>query len=261
MITSDDVRFDDGSCPASARSPNGFVCGVVEGFYGRPWTFEQRKHLFSRLNRLGLNTYVYAPKDDLKHRPQWRIPYNNEETDILKSLIESAKANKITFVYSLSPGIDIVYSKIEDVICVKSKFDQISVANEVYEYLGRPLFLFCPTEYCESRAVPSLADSEYLLQLGKELNENIRVLWTGRPVALKNEISGLLMNPNCKYELNFVPLRTFADWNASTQDAPFNGQYVCHFKGIFCPACFYGPSSSYSIVCNIFTCFAVNSLD
>ncbi|KAE9418067.1 hypothetical protein Angca_005184 [Angiostrongylus cantonensis] len=304
MITSDDVRFDDGSCPASARSPNGFVCGVVEGFYGRPWTFEQRKHLFSRLNRLGLNTYVYAPKDDLKHRPQWRIPYNNEETDILKSLIESAKANKITFVYSLSPGIDIVYSKIEDVICVKSKFDQvrmlgcesfallfddiecemnevdrqcfksfvaaqISVANEVYEYLGRPLFLFCPTEYCESRAVPSLADSEYLLQLGKELNENIRVLWTGprvisrhitidhvrsvarviarkpliwdnlhandydqkrvfmgdfsgRPVALKNEISGLLMNPNCKYELNFVPLRTFADWNASTQDAPFN---------------------------------------
>ena len=25
-----------------------FMCGVVEGFYGRPWTAEQRKELFRR---------------------------------------------------------------------------------------------------------------------------------------------------------------------------------------------------------------------
>ncbi|KAL6733160.1 hypothetical protein Aduo_003835 [Ancylostoma duodenale] len=110
-------------------SPKGtrpeFICGVVEGFYGRPWTLEQRKHLFARLNHLNLNTYVYAPKDDLKHRPQWRIPYNEEEAEILKSLIESAKRNNINFVYSLSPGIDIVYSKTEERICIKSKLDQV----------------------------------------------------------------------------------------------------------------------------------------
>ncbi|PIO64836.1 hyaluronoglucosaminidase, partial [Teladorsagia circumcincta] len=96
----------------------------MTGFYGRPWTFDQRKHLFARLNRLGLNTYVYAPKDDLKHRPQWRVPYNSEEADILRSLIESARANNIKFVYSLSPGIDIAYSKTEEIICIKSKLDQ-----------------------------------------------------------------------------------------------------------------------------------------
>ncbi|ETN71873.1 hypothetical protein NECAME_19145, partial [Necator americanus] len=44
---------------------------------------------------------------------------------ILQSLIESAKANNITFVYSLSPGIDIVYSKVEERICIKSKLDQL----------------------------------------------------------------------------------------------------------------------------------------
>lgn len=26
-----------------------FLCGVVEGFYGRPWTTEQRKDLFSKM--------------------------------------------------------------------------------------------------------------------------------------------------------------------------------------------------------------------
>ncbi|KAK6733354.1 hypothetical protein RB195_017227 [Necator americanus] len=287
--------------PKNRRSE--FICGVVEGFYGRPWTLEQRKHLFARLNHLGLNTYVYAPKDDLKHRPQWRIPYNNEEAEILQSLIESAKANNITFVYSLSPGIDIVYSKVEERICIKSKLDQVrmlgcesfallfddiecemnetdrqnfrsfvaaqvAVTNEVYEYLGCPQFFFCPTEYCESRAVPCLEESDYLLTLGKDLVKDVHILWTGprvisrhitveharnvakvigrkpliwdnlhandydqkrvfmgdfsgRPVALKKEVAGLLMNPSCKYELNFIPLRTYADWNASEEDAPF----------------------------------------
>ncbi|WKX93051.1 hypothetical protein Q1695_010799 [Nippostrongylus brasiliensis] len=300
---------DIDNCLQNNRNSDGndghaeFISGVVEGFYGRPWTYEQRKHLFGRLNRLGLNTYVYAPKDDLKHRPQWRIPYNEEEAEILRGLIDSAKANNITFVYSLSPGIDIGYSKMEEIICIKSKLDQVrrlgctsfallfddiecemseadrlcfnsfvsaqvAVANDVYEYLGHPQFFFCPTEYCESRAVPSLEHSEYLTTLGKDLHRDVHILWTGsrvisryitvaharsvakvlrrkpliwdnlhandydqkrvfmgdfsgRPVALKTEIAGLLMNPSCKYELNFVPLHTFADWNASEEDAPF----------------------------------------
>jgi protein O-GlcNAcase/histone acetyltransferase len=33
-----------------------FLCGVVEGFYGRPWTNEQRKNLFERMKIMGLNT-------------------------------------------------------------------------------------------------------------------------------------------------------------------------------------------------------------
>ena len=31
------------------------------------------------MNRMELNTYLYAPKDDYKHRLQWRQPYNEEE--------------------------------------------------------------------------------------------------------------------------------------------------------------------------------------
>ncbi|KAK6051062.1 hypothetical protein COOONC_11433, partial [Cooperia oncophora] len=56
--------------------------------------------------------------------------------------------------------------------------------------------------------------------------------FSGRPVALKKETAGILMNPSCKYELNFVPLLTFADWNASNDDCLLigpknNGEEKC----------------------------------
>lgn len=40
---------------------------------------EQRKDLFALMNRTGLNTYMYAPKDDCKHRAFWRDLYSVEE--------------------------------------------------------------------------------------------------------------------------------------------------------------------------------------
>lgn len=33
-----------------------------------------------RIKKLGMNTYLYAPKDDLKHRALWRDLYSPEET-------------------------------------------------------------------------------------------------------------------------------------------------------------------------------------
>ncbi|MGW2222295.1 beta-N-acetylglucosaminidase domain-containing protein [Nonomuraea sp. NPDC001684] len=45
------------------------VRGVIEGFYGRPWSHEQRLDLLGFLGARGMNTYVHAPKAD---RPSWR---------------------------------------------------------------------------------------------------------------------------------------------------------------------------------------------
>ncbi|EJW88664.1 hyaluronidase [Wuchereria bancrofti] len=278
-----------------------FLCGIVEGFYGRPWTADQRKDLFARMKHLGMNTYIYAPKDDLKHRADWRQLYNSDEVELLQSLIQTAKMENVTFVYALSPGIDIIYSsekeikalhdKSEQVRCLgcdafallfddidmalndadKKQFSsivmaQLTVANALYEFLKCPHFFFCPTEYCESRANPSLEESDYLLTLGKKLVADIHILWTGprvvsreitidhirrvaavlqrkpvvwdnlhandydpkrvflgpfagRSVRLKEEIAGILLNPNCRYEANFLPFYTLAEWNSCHADA------------------------------------------
>ena len=40
--TSEDKKLDN-------LQDSSFLCGVVEGFYGRPWTTEQRKDLFTKL--------------------------------------------------------------------------------------------------------------------------------------------------------------------------------------------------------------------
>ena len=53
-----------------------FLSGVIEGFYGKPWTRAERFELFDWMAAWGLNTYVYAPKDDLHHRALWREPYS-----------------------------------------------------------------------------------------------------------------------------------------------------------------------------------------
>ncbi len=61
----------------SRTAPSPFaVRGVIEGFYGNPWTHEQRLELIRFIAARGMNTFVYAPKDDPLVRRDWRAPYD-----------------------------------------------------------------------------------------------------------------------------------------------------------------------------------------
>lgn len=81
--------------------------GVIEGFYGKAWTHDFRLDLFRFMGRYKLNTYIYAPKDDPKHRAQWRELYTGGELQRMKELIDCATENNVRFVYAISPGLDI----------------------------------------------------------------------------------------------------------------------------------------------------------
>ena len=61
--------------------------GVVEGFYGKPWTQEQRVDMMAFCEAHGLNAYIYAPKDDPYHREKWREPYPESQRKKLAKLI------------------------------------------------------------------------------------------------------------------------------------------------------------------------------
>ncbi len=123
------------------------MCGVVEGFYSRPWSHEQRLDLYSKMREYGLNAYVYAPKDDHKHRALWRKPYDSEEKvresngcnviicktlflffryqSELKALIKACKEKGVNFFYGISPGLDMSYSSAEDIRDLKNKLDEV----------------------------------------------------------------------------------------------------------------------------------------
>jgi len=195
-----------------------FLTGVIEGFYNRPWKVEQRLDLFHKLSKYRLNSYLYAPKDDAKHRSQWRQLYTEEECKALKVLIDCCKENGVQFFYGISPGLDIRYSDEEEMDKLHEKTKQIqdlgcegfailwddiepnlsaqdaktfasfshahcTISNRLYNLLDKPKFLFCPIEYCSSRAVPNVKESEYLTTLGKQLDGNILVFWTGSKVV------------------------------------------------------------------------------
>lgn len=80
------------------------IRGVVEGFYGRPWSWADRERLVPFLRRHGFNTYAYAPKDDPLHRNRWREPYLPEDWRRFARLARRCRAAGIDFVFGVSPS-------------------------------------------------------------------------------------------------------------------------------------------------------------
>ena len=81
--------------------------GIVEGFYGTPWTFEDRADLIKFSGKNKLNAYIYAPKDDPYHRDKWRLPYPEDKIEELKNLVKLSIENKVRFIFAVSPGLDL----------------------------------------------------------------------------------------------------------------------------------------------------------
>lgn len=84
--------------------------GIVEGFFGPLWSMSHRKALFEFGTARGMNTYLYAPKDDPYHRARWRQPYPPKQWQDLLQLIRHAQKRRIDFVYGFHPGKGLCFS-------------------------------------------------------------------------------------------------------------------------------------------------------
>lgn len=74
---------------------------------------------------MGMNAYLYAPKDDVKHRLSWREPYTEKEAENMRSLIAAATDHNICFIFAISPGSDVVYSDDADAKALQSRLEQV----------------------------------------------------------------------------------------------------------------------------------------
>lgn len=204
-----------------------YLAGVVEGFYGQTWTQAQRLTLFQQMAEWGLNTYFYAPKDDLKHRAIWREEYDDTQLSGLAELIAACEQHGLRFIYGLSPGLDIRFSDPAELDAIKNRLSQLirsgarhfallfddlpgkmteedlqafdsvaaaqcSVTNEIFNWLRDQFsdgrLLFCPTPYCDRMDRWNLGGDDYLDQIGQHLVPGIDCLWTG-PEIISQEIS------------------------------------------------------------------------
>lgn len=181
--------------------------GVVEGFYGTPWSYNDRVRQLEFYGRNKLNTYIYGPKDDPYHSsPNWRKPYPEKEAENIQKLVETSHAHQVDFVWAIHPGLDIRWNdedrqhliqKFEKMyeLGVRSFavfFDDISGEGtnpekqaELLNYIDNEFIqrkndvtplVMCPTEYNKSW---SNVEKGYLPTLGDRLNPSIHIMWTG----------------------------------------------------------------------------------
>ncbi len=109
--------------------------GFIEGYYGNPWSNDDRADLMTFGGDYKLNQYIYAPKDDPKHNKQWRSMYTDEELEGIARLAEAGNQSKCYYVYALHPfmangfrfNTDANYN--EDLNVIKTKFEQLMNAG------------------------------------------------------------------------------------------------------------------------------------
>src|SRR5262245_35865879 len=183
------------------------VRGVVEGFYGEPWSHDARLDVLAFLGDVGMNAYAYAPKDDAKHRAQWRVPYDANEMRRFEELAARAGDAGVRFGFAVSPGLDITYESEADRGVLLAKLRALAALGITWFLLllddiplspglaprqadlaafvldavrasdPDALLTLCPTEYVGTQSSP------YLDGLAAALRADIDVMWTGPTVC------------------------------------------------------------------------------
>ncbi|MFJ2741963.1 beta-N-acetylglucosaminidase domain-containing protein [Streptomyces sp. NPDC087440] len=103
--------------------PGTAVRGMTEGFYGRPWTTEQRLAQIDFMGRTKQNRYLYAPGDDPYRQALWRDPYPAAERTSFRVLAEHARRNHVTLGWAVAPGQAMCMSDDRDVRALVRKVD------------------------------------------------------------------------------------------------------------------------------------------
>jgi hyaluronoglucosaminidase len=206
---SESIAQDDG--------PDFPVRGVVEGFYGKAWTHEQRLRGLKLFGDYNMNTYFLAPKDVPWQRFNWREPFNSDFLKLTDELIQTGRINAVDVAVCVSPGLSVKYSDPVDVMAVVTRFKQLfdlgakhfgllwddidwelSHPEDIAQYVSTAAahadftnrvwselkkldshltLTVCPMHYS------GRGNETYLHELGRTLHSRINLMWTGRSIC------------------------------------------------------------------------------
>ncbi|HXV01287.1 MAG TPA: beta-N-acetylglucosaminidase domain-containing protein [Caulobacteraceae bacterium] len=187
--------------------------GLIEGFYGRPWTWEERAATIAFLAPHGYRFYLYAPKADPFLRRRWREPFAEETLHGLTTLAARCAGFGVRFGVGLSP-YEIYRAFDEDakadlgrklaeldaigVAELAILFDdmrgdlpglaaaQIEIVHWIAERTAAKRLILCPTYYSDDPILDRAFGARpagYLEELGQGLDPAIEVFWTGEEVC------------------------------------------------------------------------------
>lgn len=186
--------------------------GVIEGFYGKRWSFAQRQSWLSYLKYNNFQQYCYAPKSDRFLRQDWLQPWPQTQFDELLVLRSEASKIGIRFDIGLSPWLavddwsesvkeqaqqklmqinqlapDTLLILFDDMQCDYADLAQRQalIANDIARQVPSADYLFCPSFYSFDEVLPEIfgeMPQNYWQDLGKLLPQDMGVLWTGDKV-------------------------------------------------------------------------------
>lgn len=190
-----------------------FQHGIVEGFYGRQWSWEERLSLPGLMTRWQLDCYIYAPKGDGSLRSQWQQPFSQVHFQRLKALGEAFHQHGLQWGLGLSPAglqaqcsaadIAVLTAKLESIKRLQVDalwllFDdlpagnpelaanQLRVAQQVVAVLPEVNIAVCPSYYSFDPILEELfgrCPEGYFAALNEGLPEAVDLLWTGNKVV------------------------------------------------------------------------------
>jgi hyaluronoglucosaminidase len=196
--------------------------GLIEGFYGKPWSLDARKQTVARLAPHGYAFYLYAPKSDPFLRKRWQEHYPEDAAQALRQLSEHCRSLGVRFGVGLSPfelywnfdreGGDALRRKVEflDEIGIDDLailFDdmrgdlpalareQVDVIDFAAAHTKATRIIVAPTYYSDDPMLDRFYGQRpdgYLEALGRSLDTAIAIFWTGPEVCSREFTTGHL---------------------------------------------------------------------
>ena len=187
--------------------------GVIEGFYGREWSWPVRAGTAEFLKESGYGFYIYAPKADPYLRKRWREPMPDAALARLAELAAACRDAGLSFGLGFSPfelyldpdgaaradlrrkvaqineiGPDLLCILFDDMRGDLPKLAELQarILGQITELSGAGRFVFCPTYYSDDPVLEKVFGAKpenYLADLGRRLDSRIEVFWTGPKVC------------------------------------------------------------------------------
>ena len=96
--------------------------GYIEGYYGKLLDWHDRDRLLDRLAAAGMNSYFYAPKEDVCHRHDWRQPYDARWRGDFAQFTANAASKNIHIIAGIAPGLDFDFASLDSDTSLDSDF-------------------------------------------------------------------------------------------------------------------------------------------
>ena len=189
--------------------------GTIEGFYGRPWTAEERAANIAFLKPHGYGFYLSSPKADTFLRRRWAEPHPKEMADDLARLAAQCRDAGVRFGVGLSPyelylnfdatarealAAKLAFLDAIGTVDLAILFDdmrgdieglagrQIEIIDWIAARTGASRLITCPSYYTDDPILDRVFGARppgYLGALGARLDPAVEVFWTGPRVCSK----------------------------------------------------------------------------